>query len=255
VQLLSLQKGPGSEELQALEGRFSVSDVASRLDEKSGAFMDTAAVMKSLDVVLTADTSIGHLAGALGVPVWLALGLTPHWPWFLHSENTPWYPMHRLFRRDPSESWDNFFERIAEELRKKLHATPAAQTILTEIAPGELIDKITILQIKNERVTDPGKLHNVRVELATLEGTRDRTLPASEELTRLAGELKSVNLALWDIEDEIRVCEGNKDFGARFIELARSVYKTNDRRAALKRQVNDLLGSRLIEEKDYKPYD
>ena len=80
-------------------------------------------------------------------------------------------------------------------------------------------------------------------------------MPASEELARLTDGLKGVNEALWDIEDEIRVCERNKDFGERFIELARSVYKTNDRRAALKRQVNDLLGSRLIEEKDYKPYD
>ena len=174
VRLFSLQKGPGSEELPTLAGRFPVADLASRLDEKSGAFMDTAAVMKSLDLVITADTSIGHLAGALGVPVWLALGLTPHWPWFLHHETTSWYPKHRLFRRDRSERWDDVFERIAEELKKKMHATPAAQTILTEIAPGELIDKITILQIKNERIKDPGKLHNVRVELAALESTRNK---------------------------------------------------------------------------------
>jgi tetratricopeptide (TPR) repeat protein len=255
VHLCSLQKGPGSEELQALEGRFPVTDLASRLDEKTGAFMDTAAAMKSLDLIVTADTSIGHLAGALGVPVWLALGLTPHWPWFLHRESTPWYPMHRLFRRDAAESWDDVFERMAAALRQRLQAPPAAQTVLTEVAPGELIDKITILQIKSERMTDQAKLHNVKVELATLLATRDRATPASEELTRLTDGLKGVNEALWEIEDEIRVCERNKDFGEKFIELARSVYKTNDRRAALKRQVNDLLGSRLIEEKDYKPYD
>jgi len=118
-----------------------------------------------------------------------------------------------------------------------------------------LIDKITILQIKNERIKDPGKLHNVRLELAALQSTRDQAMPASAELTRLATELKSVNEALWEIEDEIRVCEANKDFAARFIELARSVYRTNDRRATLKRQINELLGSRLIEEKDYKPYE
>ena len=107
-----------------------------------------------------------------------------------------------------------------------MHATPAAQPILTEIAPGELIDKITILQIKNERIKDPGKLHNVRVELAALESTRDKAMPASPELARLTADLKSVNEALWEIEDEIRVCEANKDFDARFIELARSVYRT-----------------------------
>ncbi len=80
---------------------------------------------------------------------------------------------------------------------------------------------------------------------------RDRAMPGSAELARLAGELKAVNEVLWGIEDDIRLCERDEDFGPRFIALARSVYRTNDRRAALKRQVNELLGSKLIEEKSY----
>jgi tetratricopeptide (TPR) repeat protein len=254
VQLFSLQKGPGSEELPALAGCFPITDLSARLDEKTGAFMDTVAVMKNLDLIVTADTSIGHLAGALGAPVWLALGLTPHWPWFLNRENSAWYPGHRLFRREATESWADVFERIAAALRQKLRAPAAARQILAEIAPGELIDKITILQIKSERMTDAVKLHNVQVELATLTDTQDRAMPPSDGLTRLTGELKAVNEVLWEIEDEIRLCERAKDFGPRFIELARSVYWTNDKRAALKRQINELLGSKLIEEKDYKPY-
>ena len=126
--------------------------------------------------------------------------------------------------------------------------------ITVEIAPGELIDKITILEIKRERITDDVKLHHVRTELALLAGARDRAMPGSAELARLATELKSVNEALWRIEDEIRLCERDKDFGPRFIALARSVYRTNDRRAALKRQVNALLGSKLIEEKSHPSY-
>ena len=80
---------------------------------------------------------------------------------------------------------------------------------------------------------------------------RDATVPGSAELARFATELKEVNEALWQIEDEIRLCERDEDFGPRFIALARSVYRTNDRRAALKRQINELLGSQLIEEKSY----
>ncbi|MEO1493850.1 MAG: DUF6165 family protein [Pseudomonadota bacterium] len=130
--------------------------------------------------------------------------------------------------------------------------TPGAVTI--EIAPGELIDKITILKIKSERIENAEKVANVRVELETLSASRDAALPASEELTRLTAALKSVNEELWVIEDDIRDCERAGDFGPEFIRLARAVYKTNDRRAALKREINELLGSRLIEEKSYQPY-
>jgi hypothetical protein len=126
--------------------------------------------------------------------------------------------------------------------------------ILVEIAPGELIDKITILEIKSERIADAGKLKNVRVELDVLAAARDAAMAASAELAELTAQLKQVNQALWEIEDAIRDCERGQDFGPKFIELARSVYHSNDRRAALKRQINELLGSKLIEEKSYAAY-
>ncbi|MBT6157491.1 MAG: hypothetical protein HOL01_12180 [Planctomycetaceae bacterium] len=126
--------------------------------------------------------------------------------------------------------------------------------ILVEIAPGELIDRMTILEIKSERITDAAKLANVRIELETLQRARDADVPASDQLDRLTAELKAVNEALWEIEDDIRDCERAQDFGPRFIELARSVYVTNDQRAALKREINDLLGSRIVEEKSYASY-
>lgn len=127
-------------------------------------------------------------------------------------------------------------------------------TVTIEIAPGELIDKITILEIKTEQISDTAKLANVRIELETLTASRDAVLPASDELQRLTGDLKAVNQKLWTIEDDIRDCERAGDFGEIFIQLARSVYITNDQRAVLKRQINDLLGSRLVEEKSYQPY-
>ena len=127
-------------------------------------------------------------------------------------------------------------------------------TVTIEIAPGELIDKITILEIKTERIEDAAKVANVQIELDVLAASREAAMPGSPELTRLTAELKSVNEALWEIEDDIRDCERDGDFSDKFVQLARSVYITNDKRAALKREINELLGSRLVEEKSYQPY-
>jgi hypothetical protein len=127
-------------------------------------------------------------------------------------------------------------------------------SIYVEIAPGELVDKITILEIKRARISQPDKLRNVAVELATLEEARAKAMPPSDELRRLTDQLREVNEALWVIEDDIRECERQGNFGTQFIELARSVYRQNDKRAALKRQINDLLGSKIIEEKSYAKY-
>ena len=127
-------------------------------------------------------------------------------------------------------------------------------TILTAIAPGELIDKITILRIKSERIADEAKLKNVRTELAVLNETLEKDVPASDELSRLDAALQAVNEELWVIEDDIRNCERAGDFGDEFIRLARAVYVTNDKRAALKKEINLLLGSTLVEEKSYAAY-
>jgi hypothetical protein len=118
---------------------------------------------------------------------------------------------------------------------------------------GELIDKITILEIKSERISDVAKLGNVRKELDLLK-SRLGVRAGQPEVSRLTDELRSVNGSLWDIEDEIRVCENAGDFGSRFVELARSIYITNDRRADLKRELNMVLGSDLVEEKSYQAY-
>ena len=119
------------------------------------------------------------------------------------------------------------------------------------VSYGELIDKITILEIKSERIGDPAKLRNVQAELEALRAVRDRAIVASETLVAFTAELRAVNEAIWDVEDALRQCEGAGEFGAAFVELARSVYKNNDRRAALKRAVNEQLGSGIIEEKSY----
>ncbi len=122
------------------------------------------------------------------------------------------------------------------------------------ISPGELLDKISILEIKVERIDDPQKRANVERELDLLTGLWHAEAAESSDITRMRTELKFLNQKLWDIEDEIRDCERADDFGDRFVELARGVYKTNDQRAALKRRINEALGSTILEEKSYAEY-
>lgn len=124
-------------------------------------------------------------------------------------------------------------------------------TIKVEVGEGELIDKITILEVKLARISDPAKLKNVRREYEVLEATAKAEIPPSVELDALRAELKAINEDLWVIEDDIRICEKRSDFGEEFIRLARAVYFTNDRRAAVKRKINDLLGASIVEEKSY----
>ena len=126
--------------------------------------------------------------------------------------------------------------------------------LLVPISPGELIDKITILEIKSQRMSDPAKLRNVRTELAMLNETWSASPFSATDISAEWQGLREVNAALWDIEDDIRDKERDGQFDGRFIELARAVYVTNDERAAIKRRINTKLGSVLVEEKSYASY-
>jgi hypothetical protein len=127
-------------------------------------------------------------------------------------------------------------------------------TISTPVSYGELIDKITILEIKAVQIRDPAKLANVRTELDLLNTTWAAHPASHTDISAERAQLLAVNQALWDIEDHIRVKEKAKAFDAEFIELARSVYFRNDERAAVKRAINEKLGSTLVEEKSYQDY-
>lgn len=123
--------------------------------------------------------------------------------------------------------------------------------ILVPIAPGELIDKLTILRIKADKITDPGKRAHVLHEMAMLDAVANQHVPASPELTVLWQQLSEINTTLWQIEDDIRASDAREDFGDAYIALARAVYVTNDKRAAIKKKINLLLGSSIVEEKSY----
>ena len=126
--------------------------------------------------------------------------------------------------------------------------------IVVSVSPGELIDKVTILEIKAERIEDQQKVANVKHELTVLTQSIQENMAWDDTLDSLKASLKQVNEELWEIEDDIRDCERNKDFSDTFIALARAVYVTNDKRAALKKDINLHLNSSIVEEKSYQAY-
>jgi Flp pilus assembly protein TadD len=251
VRLISLQKGRGAEQILEFARRHPVVDLGPRLDVGLDAFVDTAPVMMNLDLVVTNDTSIAHLAGALGVPVWVALGQPAEWRWMEGRDDSPWYPTMRLFRQVVPGDWSDVFGRMGRMLAQKISQRGRAKPVSVPASVGELVDRLTILEIKAARMTDPAMLKNVHSQLAALREAYREAVEFPRLIDDLAAELRAVNSRLWDIEDAIRVCEREKDFGPRFIELARLVYRKNDVRATLKRQIDERLGSPWTEQKSY----
>ena len=129
-----------------------------------------------------------------------------------------------------------------------------SKKILTEISAGELLDKISILEIKLDKIKDKGSLIEINKEYTSLSETKNSNISITKDLENLTKQLKETNTKLWSIEDEKRMCEKNKDFGKKFIELARSVYLNNDKRAKIKSEINKLLGSNIREIKKYINY-
>ena len=129
--------------------------------------------------------------------------------------------------------------------------TNKSKKILTEISAAELLDKISILEIKLDNIKDKEKLIEINKEYKYLEETRKSNIKITDNLQKLINQLKEINLKLWNIEEKKRICEKNSDFGENFIQLARNVYINNDKRAKIKSDINKLLGSNITEVKSY----
>ena len=132
--------------------------------------------------------------------------------------------------------------------------TNKSKKILSEISAGELLDKISILEIKLEKVKDKNNLEEINKEYKMLKHTQNSNMEITDEIKKLFKEIKEVNTNLWNIEDKLRICEKNKDFGKIFIELARGVYLNNDKRSKIKSEINKILGSNIREIKQYANY-
>ena len=203
----------------------------------------------------------------MGKTTWLLLKKIPEWRWGLEGESTCWYPSMRLFRQTEQGNWDEVMERVADALQEHFRFSPThadesaapghatkqepIQNILAPISLGELIDKITILQIKTSHLHGAA-LKNVNKELDALESTLNNLNIKID--TNIIQRLKEVNQDLWQTEDDIRDQERNKNFGETFIRLARAVYQQNDRRSAIKKEINITYGSAFVEEKSYQQY-
>ena len=127
--------------------------------------------------------------------------------------------------------------------------------LVVPVSPGELLDKIAILEIKKERIRDAAKLANISAELARLKAVGQRAIPDTDEVSAFVAELKRVNETIWDAENLLRERERDKKFDSVFVDAARSIYRNNDRRSVLKRQINELLSSPIIEEKEHPRYE
>ena len=264
--LLSLQKGCGSEQLETCSFTDRFVNCQDQIND-SWDFLEIAAIVDNCDLVITSDTSIAHLAGGMGKPTWLLLKKAPGWRWGLEGETTFWYPSMRLFRQKERCDWNEVMERVAEAIQEYFESHPTVkkpdsastataelkqvQDILAPISLGELIDKITILRIKAQRLQAHAQ-DNAKKELEALESTLNKLQIDIDPI--FIKRLQQVNQTLWQIEDDIRDKEHKKDFGENFIGLARSVYQQNDLRAAIKKEINTTYGSALVEEKSYTNY-
>ena len=129
-----------------------------------------------------------------------------------------------------------------------------SKKILSEVSAGELLDKISILEIKLEKISDKSSLEQIKKEYKILKENQNSTIKFEGKIEDLFKSLKNINFKLWNIEDRLRICEKNKDFGKEFIELAREVYFNNDKRSKIKSDINKTLGSNIVEIKQYVSY-
>jgi tetratricopeptide (TPR) repeat protein len=254
VRLISLQINCGTEQLEDLPSDMNVERLGQDFDSGEHGFIDAAAAIEVVDLVVSCDTSVVHVAGALGRPVWVALNLIPEWRWQLHRSDSIWYPSVTLFRQKARGDWDGVFSRMAEALLQiktvslKNVTGPGPRV---EVSWGELLDKISILNTKAKRMTSPASITNVRAELAHLNAIVSRLRPFPLEVDERCLNLRSVNEELWDVENALRACEKDQQFDAHFVELSRKVYKLNDKRAKIKQEINALMKSRFVEEKEH----
>ncbi len=240
VRLYSLQVGPGTEEL--VEATFPIVPLGQHFQD----FADTAAALEALDLVIAVDTAVAHLAGGLGVPVWVALPFASDWRWLKEREDSPWYPTMRLFRQRNRGDWPDVFERMASALAKEAgsfqnaQATGAALAIPIDVSPGDLLDRITVLETRQAHSGHEDDIPAIARELQRLVAARDRFLRPSKRLDELTNELAAVNQEMFNLKEKVRACEENNDPGPQLSKAARTLCQLDDRRHVLKRQIDEL---------------
>jgi tetratricopeptide (TPR) repeat protein len=258
VTLLSMQRGHGSEQLETCSFQSHLHPLQSEINEIWD-LVETAAILQACDLVISTDTAMVHLSAAVGQQTWALLHHLPDWRWGANRDGTRWYDTMRVFRQQTPGDWHAVIDQLVLELggtplsASSMSSASAAPSlhpgqVNVPVGFGELIDKLTILEIKQVHLHGSA-LENVEREFELLSAEVERSgLRCS---AALRDQLKSVNEDLWKIEDDIRLKEREQAFDDDFIALARAVYRTNDERARLKRHINDEVGSLIVEEKSY----
>jgi hypothetical protein len=249
ARLISLQKGFGVEQLADPPPGMRVESLGEDFDAGPDAFVDAAAAMMHLDLVVACDTSVAHLAAALGRPVWVALKKDAEWRWLRDRDDSPWYPTMRLFRQKRRGDWSGVFAEMAERLAAPARDRGPERLVAIPAALGELIDKIAMLEIRSRRGRDEEASRCARWELEALEDCLRRSGLDHPGLGALKQRLAAVDERLLEVEDEIRACEKEDEFDERFVALARSLVTAGDRRAAIKRDIDRLFRSPVSADK------
>jgi tetratricopeptide (TPR) repeat protein len=271
VSIYSLQKINGTDQMKTLDPSVIIHEFQGDFDNSHGRFMDTAAVMKNLDLVISVDTSICHLAGGLGLPVWVPLPLPADWRWMLDTETTPWYPNMRLFRQKKTGDWESVIKNIVAELpayiaqhkaahansHKVIHADSSAGTPsnkqpiiqieqelqctanqtkinVTPLPLEELADKITMHVIRSEQTKEPA--NNETIQLQNAYEPYMQKLP---KLKILSEQLLEANMQLYKLEEQLRSTPCSV-FEQKFIDLARKAYYTANLKSHVKNQIHAL---------------
>jgi tetratricopeptide (TPR) repeat protein len=235
VRLICLQRGLGTEQIEQV--RFSVTQLGSQVDTVSGAFMDTAAILKNLDLVITSDTSLVHLAGALGVPVWMAVPYSPDWRWLLQREDSPWYPTMRLFRQKTLNNWEEVFDSIASAvvlaMRRGVSAIPADTF-------DQTVDHLAGLRVRARQASEREGFRGLDEELqATWEACR-AAWGAQERLHDLYRELEDIHAELRAMEEKLAGLTADAPEEEQLLSWARTMHGYQRRRTALKDQLREL---------------
>lgn len=209
VSLYSLQKTSGEEQLKNLPAGFVVHDFGPDFDITNGRFMDTAAVMKNLDLVISVDTATVHMAGGLGVPTWMLLPEPADWRWMSRASDTPWYPHMRMFRQPQPDDWKSVIELVAQEVRQLIeHRQPAPSTPAhehTHLVPiATLIQQIIQTEVDALRTEDPALLTTLRSALERLKQQFYQRVPASYEINSLMNRLFEINKKLLLTKDALQ---------------------------------------------------
>lgn len=252
VRLIGLQFKEGREELDKLPKVMQVEQLGPDFDVGPDGFIDSAAVLELMDLVVSCDTSMVHVAGALGRPLWLGLTQIPEWRWQLQRRDTVWYPTARLFRQQTFGDWDQVFTQMADELAALLQARAERAANLASHPPapavtlswGELFERMTLLEIKCRHMAGSPAAGAAAHELSALKSAVAGAVPFAAAIEAKRQALRTTHEKLWEVRQAMKGCAAELRFEAPYVEQARQAQALDEACDRIKLDIDGMLGSR-----------